>query len=113
MQIQPGRRADALSALSEMSVNEVYPFLWDIFKKTTSDHNPYVRKVALIGIVKVMLLFDDKQIIDLAQIPLDDHKEDFLDIFTRALKDRHLQVFETALVLLNYVIIIALYLGLP
>ncbi len=36
-----------------MSVNEVYPFLYDVAKKGIHDNNPFVRKIALVSLFKV------------------------------------------------------------
>lgn len=40
---EPLRRADALKTLTEMSVDEIYPWLFDVVKKLTYDTNPFVR----------------------------------------------------------------------
>jgi vesicle coat complex subunit len=47
------RRGDAIKTLTDMSVNEVYPFLYDVAKKGIHDNNPYVRKIALVSLFKV------------------------------------------------------------
>ena len=49
------RRGDSIKVLGDLSVNEVYPFLFEIVKKGISDNNPYVRMVSLISLYKVSL----------------------------------------------------------
>ena len=50
---EPLRRADALKTLTEMSVDEIYPWLFDVIQKATYDTNPYVRQTALNGLLKL------------------------------------------------------------
>ena len=56
MNKDPLRRGDAIKTLTDMSVNEVYPFLYDVAKKGIHDNNPYVRKIALVSLFKVNLI---------------------------------------------------------
>jgi vesicle coat complex subunit len=49
----PLRRGEAIKTLTDMSVNEVYPFLYDVAKKGIYDNNPFVRKIALVSLFKV------------------------------------------------------------
>ena len=50
---EPLRRADGLKTLTEMSVDEVYPWLFGIVKQACYDVNPYVRLTAFNGLLKV------------------------------------------------------------
>ena len=51
---EPNRRGDALRILTDFSLNEVYPFLYDLVKKCVLDPNPYVRKIAFTGLYKII-----------------------------------------------------------
>jgi len=48
------RRGDAIRALTDMSLNEVYPLLYEVVKKGLSDTSPYVRLASLNGLLKVI-----------------------------------------------------------
>lgn len=50
---EPTRRADALRVLTDFSLNEVYPFLFELIKKGVLDPNPYVKKIAFVGLLKL------------------------------------------------------------
>jgi vesicle coat complex subunit len=47
------RRGDAIKVLTDISINEIYPFLLDIVKKGVHDWNPYGRRISIIGLYKV------------------------------------------------------------
>lgn len=51
---EPTRRADALRMLTDFSLNEVYPLLFDLVKKSLKDPNPYVRRAAIFGLSKLL-----------------------------------------------------------
>ena len=57
---EPNRRGDGLRLLSDMSLNEVYPFLFELMRKNVTDSNPFVRRVALVGLLKLKDLTDFK-----------------------------------------------------
>jgi vesicle coat complex subunit len=40
---EPLRRADALKTITDMSVDEIYPWLFGLCKTACSDQNPYVK----------------------------------------------------------------------
>ena len=51
---EPLRRADALKTITDMSVDEIYPWLFGLCKTACSDQNPYVKQTALLGILKIV-----------------------------------------------------------
>ena len=62
---EPLRRADALKTITDMSVDEIYPWLFGLCKTACSDQNPNVRKTSLLGILKIFDLasFDSNKYI--------------------------------------------------
>ena len=50
---EPLRRADALKTLTEMSVDELYPWLYSVIKQLCYDQNAYVRQTALLSLLKL------------------------------------------------------------
>lgn len=50
---EPLRRADALKTLTEMSVDELYPWLYSVIKQLCYDQNPYVRQTAMLSLLKL------------------------------------------------------------
>ena len=80
---QPLRRADALKTLTEMSVDEIYPWLFGIVKQACYDTNPYVRQTALYGLLKVK---------DLTQFQPDEYRDELVEVIDRGLKDRNCMV---------------------
>ena len=73
------RRADALRAITEMSVNEVYPWLFGLVKQGTHDQNPYVRRTALTALLKVD---------DLTEFDVGEYTEEVNEIISAGIKDR-------------------------
>lgn len=47
------RRGDALRVLTDFSLNEVYPLIFEMVKKGLTDTSPYVRMLSLNGLLKV------------------------------------------------------------
>jgi len=76
---EPLRRADALKALTEMAVDEVYPWLYAVVKQLCYDVNPYVRATALTGLLKLsgLTTFDNRE-----------YHSDLVELIERGLKDR-------------------------
>jgi vesicle coat complex subunit len=54
---EPHRRGDGLKLLTSFSLNDIYPLLFDLIKKGINDQSPYIRKIALTGILKVRKTF--------------------------------------------------------
>ena len=54
---EPHRRGDGLKLLTSFSLNDIYPLLFELIKKGISDQSPYIRKIALTGILKVRISF--------------------------------------------------------
>ena len=50
---EPLKRADALKTLTEMSVDEIYPWLFGVVKQACHDTNPYMQQTALYGLLKI------------------------------------------------------------
>lgn len=51
--VEPMRRGDGLRVLTDFTLNDIYPLLFDQIKRGTHDTSPYVRKIAFSGILKV------------------------------------------------------------
>lgn len=47
------RRGDAIRVLTDFSLNDIYPLLYEIIKKGLNDTSPYVRLISLNGLLKV------------------------------------------------------------
>lgn len=86
---EPTRRSDALKVLSDFSLNEVYPFLFELAKKGTQDPNPYVRKIAYFSLLKIS---------NLTEFSVEENKEEIHTILENGLKDFNLMVFSAALI---------------
>ena len=82
------RRADALRTITEMSVNEVYPWLFGLVKQATHDQNPYARRTALTALLKVN---------DLTQFDVGEYAEEVGEIIGAGIKDRSRMVRAQAL----------------
>ena len=82
------RRADALRTITEMSVNEVYPWLFGLVKQATHDQNPYARRTALTALLKVN---------DLTQFDVGEYAEEVGEIIRAGIKDRSRTVRAQAL----------------
>jgi vesicle coat complex subunit len=54
---EPHRRGDGLKLLTSFSLNDIYPLLFELIKKGINDQSPYIRKIALTGILKVRISF--------------------------------------------------------
>ena len=76
---EPLRRADALKTLTEMSVDEVYPWLFGVVKQACYDTNPYVRTTALTSMLKLK---------DLTSLKTEDYADELAELLDRGLKDR-------------------------
>ena len=84
------RRADALRTITEMSVTEVYPWLFGLAKSAAQDTNPYVRKTALTALLKVN---------DLTQFDITEYTEEMSEIIQIGLKDRSRMVQSQAMLI--------------
>ena len=51
---EPHRRGNALKLISDFSLNEVYPLVFELIKKGINDQSAYVRKIALTGLLKLV-----------------------------------------------------------
>ena len=72
------RRADALKTITEMSVNEVYTWLFGLLQSASHDTNPYVRKTALTALLKIN---------NLTQFEVSDYEEEITEIIKNGIKD--------------------------
>lgn len=50
---EPNRRGNAIRVLTDFSLNDIYPLLFELIQKGVNDQSPYVRKIALNGLIKV------------------------------------------------------------
>ncbi len=56
---EANRRGTALKVITDFSLNEVYPMLFEMIKKGANDQSPYVRMIALNGILKVSVIMNN------------------------------------------------------
>ena len=85
---EPLRRADALKSLTEMSVDEIYPWLFGIVKTACHDMNPYVRQTAMTGLLKIK---------ELTAFTTAEYIDELTELINRGLKDRSSAVRSQAL----------------
>lgn len=86
---EPLRRADALKTLVEMSVDEVHPWLYTVVKQLCYDVNPYVRKTALICLLKLQ---------DLTEFNATEYHAEVLELIEHGMKDPAIEIRSLALV---------------
>ena len=77
------RRADALRTITEMSVNEVYTWLFGLLQSASHDTNPYVRRTALTALLKIN---------NLTQFEVGEYEEEIAEIIQKGIKDEHRMV---------------------
>lgn len=55
MMKEPYRRGNAIRVMSDFSLNDLYPVIYEVIQKGINDQSPYVRRIALNGLVKVRI----------------------------------------------------------
>jgi len=52
---EPYRRGNAIRVMSDFSLNDLFPVIYEVIQKGINDQSPYVRRIALNGLVKVRI----------------------------------------------------------
>jgi len=55
MMKEPYRRGNAIRVMSDFSLNDLFPVIYEVIQKGINDQSPYVRRIALNGLVKVRI----------------------------------------------------------
>jgi len=84
-----------VKVLTDISINEINPFLFEMAKKAIIDSYPITRVIGLHSLVKIL---------DATKFDLSENLEDLVDILSYAIKDSHLMVVEAALLVIAYML---------